>query len=84
MLKAGDKITVRNSKQLAQKGLNLLTNRTGVVTKTLVSQGRILGAYADIKVMRRVKNYYIPIESIEGPDSVNRVRTLSLLKATVL
>lgn len=84
MLQIGDKITVRSSTGLMKKGLNVLINKTGVVTRTLYSQGRLLGAYADIKVMRRVRNYYIPIESIEGPDSINRMRTIGILKTTVL
>ena len=84
MIKIGDKITIRNSKNLARNGLNVLVNKTGVVTKVLNSQGRLLGVYADVKVMRRVRNYYVPIESIEGPDSINRVRSLSILKSTVL
>ena len=84
MIKIGDKITIRNSKELARKELNVLVNKTGVITKILISQGRILGVYADVKVMRRVRNYYIPVESIEGPDSINRVRSLSILKSTIL
>lgn len=84
MIKIGDKITVRNSKELARKGLNVLVNKTGMVTKVLKSQGGVIGVYADVKVMRRVRNYYIPIESIEGPDSINRVRSLSILKSTIL
>lgn len=84
MIKIGDKITIRNSKNLARKGLNSLVNKTGIVTRILNSQGRLLGVYADVKVMRRLKNYYIPIESIEGPDAINRVRTLSIIKATIL
>ena len=84
MIKIGDKITIRNSKILAQNELNSLVNKTGVVTKILNSQGRLLGVYADVKVMRRVRNYYIPVESIEGPDSINRVRSLSILKSTIL
>jgi len=84
MIRIGDKITIRNSKNLARHGSNSLVNKTGVVTRILNSQGRLLGVYADVKVMRRVRNYYIPVESIEGPDSINRVRTLSILKSTIL
>ena len=84
MIKIGDKVTIRNSKELSRKGLNVLVNKTGVVTKILKSQGMILGVYADVKVMRRVRNYFVPIDSIEGPDSINRVRSLSILKSTVL
>lgn len=84
MLKKGDKITIRSSRPLIDKGLGNLVNKTGVITKVLNSQGRLLGVYADVKVVRKIRNYYIPAESIEGPDSINRVRTLSILKSTIL
>ena len=48
MIKIGDKITVRNSKELARKGLNVLVNKTGMVTKVLKSQGGVIGVYADV------------------------------------
>lgn len=83
-LKVGDRVTIRYSKKLEQNGNSLLTNRTGVVTRILFTGGNLTGAYVDVKVMRRVRNYYIPISSIEGPDLINKMRTLSILKSTVL
>lgn len=83
-LKVGDKVTIRYSKKLEQNGNSLLTNRTGIVTRILFTGGNLTGAYVDVKVMRRVRNYYIPISSIEGPDLINKMRTLSILKSTVL
>lgn len=84
MLKIGDEITIRYSKKLAQNGNNMLTNKTGIVTRVLVTGGNMVGAYVDVKVMRRIRNYYIPISSIEGPEEINKIRTLSILKSTVL
>lgn len=84
MLKVGDAITIRYSKKLASDGNNLLTNRVGIVTSLKMSGGKLVGVYADVKVMRRTRNYYIPLASIEGPEEVNRIRTLSLLKSTTL
>lgn len=84
MLKVGDTITIRYSKKLASDGNNLLTNRMGIVTSLKMSGGNLMGVYADVKVMRRTRNYYIPLASIEGPEEVNRIRTLSLLKSTTL
>ena len=84
MLKIGDKITIRNSKSLAKKNLNVLVNKTGTITRILNSQGKLLGVYADVKVMRKIRNDYIPVESIEGPDSINRIRTQSIIQATIL
>lgn len=83
-LKVGDRVTIRYSKKLEQNGNSLLTNRTGIVTRILFTDGNLTGAYVDVKVMRRVRNYYIPISSIEGPDLINKMRTLSILKSTVL
>lgn len=83
-LMIGDKITIRYSKQLVDNGNNLLTNRTGIVTKLLRIGGGIVGAYVDVKVMRRMRNYYIPVCSIEGPEEIDRTRTLSILKSTIL
>lgn len=84
MLKVGDKITIRYSKKLAQEGNNLLTNRIGIVSSLRMSNGNLIGVYADVKVMRRMRNYYIPLASIEGPEDINRIRTLSILKSTIL
>ena len=83
-LKPGDQITIRYSKKLEHNGNNLLVNRLGVVTRIVRQGGNITGAYADVKVMRRVKNYYIPICSIEGPDEINKIRNLGMLKTIVL
>lgn len=83
-LKIGDEITIRYSKKLEQSGNSLLTNRTGVVTRVLTSGGNLTGAYVDVKVMRRIRNYYIPVSSIEGSDMVNKMKTLSILKSTKL
>lgn len=83
-LKVGDRVTIRYSKKLEQNGNSLLTNRTGIVTRILFTGENLTGAYVDVKVMRRVRNYYIPISSIEGPDLINKMRTLSILKSTVL
>lgn len=84
VLKTGDEITIRYSKKLAQNGNNMLTNKTGIVTRVLMTGGNMVGAYVDVKVMRRIRNYYIPISSIEGPEEINKIRTLSILKSTVL
>ncbi len=83
-LKVGDKITIRYSKKLEQNGNTILTNRTGIVTRILFTGGNLTGAYVNVKVMRHIKNYYIPINSIEGPERINKMRTLSILKSTKL
>lgn len=83
-MKIGDKITIRYSKKLAVNGNSLLTNRTAIVTRIIVTNGNLTGVYADVRVARRLKNYYIPVASIDGADEVNKIRVLSLLKSTIL
>lgn len=84
MLKPGDEITIRFSKQLANEGHAFLDNRIGVVSGLKMSKGKLVGVYADVKVMRRKRNYFIPLASIEGPKDINKIRTLSILKSTIL
>lgn len=83
-LKVGDQITIRYSKKLEQNSNSLLTNRTGTITRILFTGGNLTGVYVDVKVMRRIRNFYIPISSVEGPDIINKMRTLSILKSTKL
>lgn len=84
MLKVGDKIVIRFSKKLAKKGNTLLVNRNGTVTRLVVSNGELTGVFADVKVMRKSRNYYIPADSIGGCNEINRLRALSILKSSIL
>lgn len=84
MLKVGDKITIRFSKKLAQKGNSQLVNQTGIVTRLVFSNGKLKGVYADVKVMRWNRNYYIPTDSIGGCNEINKLRVLSILKSSIL
>ena len=83
-LQIGDKITVRHSLHLENPGHISLRNKSGEVTKIITSEGRLVGAFVNIKINRKVRNYFIPAASIEAPDVVNKARTLSLLKSTDL
>lgn len=80
----GDEITVRYSKKLERSGNIQLVNKVGIVTRLLSNANGVLGAYVDINDTKRIKNYYIPICSIEGPNAINRMRNLSILKTTIL
>lgn len=83
-LMVGDKITIRYSKQLDKNGNSFLVNKIGIITKLMRIGKNIIGVYADVNVMRRMRNYYVPICSIEGPDEIDKTRTLSILKSTIL
>lgn len=84
MIAPGDKITVRYSKKLAQSRNLLLVGRLGIVTRVIANGEKLSGVYADVKVMKRLRSYYIPGDSIEGVDEINQLRTLSILKSTIL
>ena len=84
MLKVGDTITIRYSKKLAQDGHGFLANKTAVVLSIRAVGDKISGVQAWVNSVRRNKSYYIPISSIEGPDDINRMRALSLLRSTTL
>jgi hypothetical protein len=84
MLKSGDEITVRYSQQLVKAGNNTLVNRTGIVSDLVMSDGVVIGVKANVRVVKRNRNYFIPIDSIDGIEDVNKIRTLSILKSTIL
>lgn len=84
MLKIGDKITVRYSKKLAQKYKGFLINRVGEVQKLNYSNGELTGVYVTVMIANKPKKYYIPKDSIECCDEINRLRVLGILKSTIL
>lgn len=84
MLRKGNKITVRYSDQLAQAGNKNLVGKTGIITKVMLGKGILGGVYADVKVFRKTKNFYIPQQSVESSEDINKARVSSLLKNTVL
>lgn len=83
-LAIGDKITIRQSKLLAKNGNDMLVNKTGIVTRMLKIGNNLIGVYADVRIMRKIKNYYIPSNSIESADDINKTRVLGILKSTIL
>lgn len=83
-IKVGDIITVRFSKKLEHNGNAHLVNHSGVITRLYKQNGELQGVYADININNRVRNYYIPIRSIDDSESLNKMRVLSILKSTVL
>lgn len=84
MLVEGNRIKVRYSRKLAENGDRDLVGRSGIVTKTIMSEGRLVGVFADFRTMRRTKNRFIPVNAIEEHDHINRLRVMGVLKTTVL
>lgn len=83
-LNKGDKVTVIYSKELERAAQTVLVGRLGHVTGIVEDCGVIKGAYIDIMVMRRIRNYFVPINSIDGSEDINKIRTLDILKSTIL
>lgn len=84
MLRIGDKITIKKSNQLTQSGNGFLVNKKAVITQLALHGGSVGGVYADVKIMRKTRNFYIPLKSVESLEDVNKVRVQCILKSTVL
>lgn len=84
-LSIGEKITIKSSKKLTQSGHGLLVNRFGTITKIVYGDGgKLLGVQVDIQVTKKTRNYYIPVDSIDGIDSIDKMRTYDILKTMML
>lgn len=84
VVRKGDRIMVRYSKKLAKAGHGNLINKTGVVRRVASVLGKVTGAYVDMLVGGEVRNVFIPLCSIVETDTVDKLRTLSILKSTKL
>lgn len=84
MLKKGESVTVRSSKYLSAMRLEKLKKRRGVVDKVICSEGRPIAAYVLFKKHKTVSKVLVPISSLEGVSNVNRIRTLNILRHTIL
>ena len=84
MLKEGEIVIVRGTKDLSTMRLDKLNKRRGTVDKVVYSEGRPIAAYVIFKKHRKVNKVLVPINSLEGVTTVNRIRTLNILKHTVI
>lgn len=85
-MKPGDFVKIKYSSKLLQLGLCELVNRFGQVTKIVRDKhDRVAGAFI-IPNTGRLKNdeWYIPVQSIESVETLNRIRNKGILKQTVL
>lgn len=64
--------------------LDKFNKRRGVIDRVVCSEGRPIAAYVTFKKSRGTVTILIPIKSIEGVSTVNHVRTLNLLRQTIL
>ena len=76
MLKNGDVVVVRCAD--ASKALEKYNKRRGVISKIVCSEGRPIAAYVTFKTM------LVPIRFLEGISTIDHIRTLNILKHTVL
>jgi len=84
MLKQGDSVVVRSSKALNSLHLGRYNKKRGVVKKVVCSEGKPIAAYVTFKKVKEDVTILIPIKSLEGISTVNHIRTLNILKQTVL
>ena len=84
MLKEGESVVIRSTKDLNTMRLNKLNRKRGVVDKVVYSDGRPIAAYVLFKRHKTVNKVLIPISSLEGVSTVNRIRTLNILKYTII
>ncbi len=84
MLKEGESVVIRSTKDLNTMRLDKLNRKRGVVDKVVYSDGRPIAAYVLLKRHKTVNKVLIPISSLEGVSTVNRIRTLNILKYTII
>ena len=84
MLKEGEAVVVRGTKDLSTMRLDKLNRRRGVVDKVVCSDGRPIAAYVIFKKHKTTNRVLVPIGSLEGVSTVNHIRTLNILKRTII
>jgi len=82
MLKEGETVIVRGTKDLNTMRLDKLNRKRGVVDKVVYSDGRPIAAYVKFKKHRTTSKVLVPIGSLEGVSTVHHIRTLNILKNT--
>lgn len=80
MLIVGEQVKIRYSHRLDRLGLKNLVNRKAIVRSVVHSGDSISGAYVDVRLSKVLKRRFVPIESIENAEAVDKLRTLTFLK----
>lgn len=85
MLRTGDIVKIIYSKQLLFLDLCELVSREAIVSHIVKKDGKVKGAYV-IPQSGRLKDedWFIPIQSIESVDKIDKLRTLVIMKQTTL
>lgn len=85
-MQQGEIVKIKYSKALLQLGLCELVNRKAQVTKVVYNKrNKERGAFL-IPQSGRLKGeeWFIPIQSIESDETINRLRNKGILKSTIL
>ncbi len=82
MLKEGEVVVVRGTKDLSAMRLDKLNRKRGVIDKVVCSDGRPIAAYVIFKNHKTTSRVLIPIKSLEGVSTVHHIRTLNILRRT--
>lgn len=83
-IRPGDKIAIGYSKKLEEVGSHSLVNRRGTVTRLVTVGRRVIGAYVDVKLLKRTRNYFIPTASIISDEELDRQKSYNLLQTIEL
>ncbi len=84
MLRVGETVVVRGTKDLGAAHLDKFNRKRGIVDKIVCSEGRPIAAYVTFKKNKSVNKVLMPIGSLEGISTVHHVRTLNILRHTML
>ena len=84
MLKEGETVVIRGTRDLTTMRLDKLNRKRGVVSKIVYSEGRAIAAYILFKKHRSFSKILVPIDSLEGVSTINHIRTLNILKHTTI
>lgn len=86
MIQQGEIVEIKYSKALLELGLCELVTRKAQVTKIVYNKrNKEKGAYVIPKTGRlKDEEWYIPIQSIESRESINKLRNKGILKSMIL
>lgn len=84
MLKRGDSVVIRGSRDLDRLKLSKLNKMKGRVCKVVYSEGKPIAAYVTFNRDKSRRMTLVPIKSLECTAMVNQIRTKNILKNTVL
>lgn len=82
MVREGDEARIIYSKELSELRLVGLAGQRGVITKCVLS-GKNPGVFIHIEIGKnKGEEWFIPLQSIQTPSDVNKIRNKAILRST--